>query len=99
MLKKSFIPILFFIFVIGCSKQEEKIQLPARDFDEKIQIVDEFHVEEGIYQVVDNVYVAIGYALANSILIVGDGGNIIIDTTESHDTAHKIFEEFQSLSF
>jgi alkyl sulfatase BDS1-like metallo-beta-lactamase superfamily hydrolase len=98
MLKKSFIPILFFIFVIGCSKQEEKIQLPARDFDEKIQIVDEFHVEEGIYQVVDNVYVAIGYALANSILIVGDGGNIIIDTTESHDTAHKIFEEFQKIS-
>ena len=68
MLKKLFIPILFFILVIGCSKKEEKIQLPARDFDKKIQIVDEFNVEEGIYQVVDNVYVAIGYALANSIL-------------------------------
>ena len=85
------------IFFIGCS-QEEKIQPPVHDFSENISMNDEFYFEKGVYQVVDNVYVAIGYGLANSILIVGDGGNIIIDTTESYAVASEIAEEFRKIS-
>ena len=46
----------------------------------------------------DNVYVAIGYGLANSILIVGDGGNIIIDVNESDILAAEIRERFEEIS-
>ena len=38
-------------------------------------------------EVTDGVHVAIGYGLANSILIEGDGANIIVDTTESVEAA------------
>ena len=37
-----------------------------------------------------NIYIAIGYALANVIMVVGDNENIIIDTAGS--------EEYQKLS-
>ena len=35
----------------------------------------------------DNIYVAIGYGLANCIMIEGDDGVIIIDTLESCEVA------------
>jgi|TARA_B110000014_G_C20117446_1_gene590639 alkyl sulfatase BDS1-like metallo-beta-lactamase superfamily hydrolase len=97
MTKRLFIFILFSILVINCSN-EEKIQPPSIDFSQDSTMKDEFYREKGVYQVVDNVYVAIGYGLANSILIVGDGGNIIIDTTESYGAASEISEEFRKIS-
>ena len=39
--------------------------------------------------VTDGVHVAVGYALANSILIEGENTNIIIDTTGTEDTARE----------
>ena len=97
MTKRLLIFILFSILVINCSN-EEKIQPPSIDFSQDSTMKDEFYREKGVYQVVDNVYVAIGYGLANSILIVGDGGNIIIDTTESYGAASEISEEFRKIS-
>ena len=97
MKNKSLVFIVALIVFIACS-EEEKIQPPTHDFSENISMKDEFYFEKGVYQVVDNVYVAIGYGLANSILIVGDGGNIIIDTTESYTVASEIAEEFRKIS-
>ncbi len=57
---------------------------------------DEFRKE--IIQVTDGVYVAVGYALANSILIEGDGGVIIVDTTESQGAAQAIKVEFDKIT-
>ena len=97
MKNKSLGFIFALIFFVACS-QEEKVQHPVHDFSENISMNDEFYFEKGVYQVVDNVYVAIGYGLANSILIVGDGGNIIIDTTESYGAASEVAEEFRKIS-
>ena len=97
MKNKSLVFIAALIVFIACS-EEEKIQPPTHDFSENISMKDEFYFEKGVYQVVDNVYVAIGYGLANSILIIGDGGNIIIDTTESYAVASEIAEEFRKIS-
>ena len=87
MKNKSLGFIFALIFFVACS-QEEKVQPTVLDLSENISMNDEFYFEKGVYQVVDNVYVAIGYGLANSILIVGDGGNIIIDTTESYAVSY-----------
>jgi len=50
-----------------------------------------------VIKVTESVYVAIGYALANSILIDGPEGLIVIDTTESPEAAAEIREEFNRL--
>jgi alkyl sulfatase BDS1-like metallo-beta-lactamase superfamily hydrolase len=50
-----------------------------------------------VIKVGDNVYCATGFALANSIMVVVDGGKVIIDTTESVQAAGEIKEEFDQI--
>jgi len=59
------------------------------------------HSEEfrkGIVKVTDGVYVAIGFGLANSILLEGDDGVVIVDTLESAEAAEPVKEAFNKLS-
>ncbi|WP_200410849.1 alkyl sulfatase dimerization domain-containing protein [Virgibacillus salexigens] len=51
-----------------------------------------------IEKVTEGVYSAIGYGLANSILLITDVGNIIVDTTESIRAAQEIKGEFDEIS-
>ena len=90
--------IILCAFILNCSEEKKEISDNSQDFDQEIKVDDEYYFEKDIYQVVDNVYVAIGYGLANSILIVGDGGNIIIDVTESDILAAEIRERFEEIS-
>lgn len=53
---------------------------------------DEFHRD--VIQVTDGVYVAVGYAASNVILIQGDSGSIIIDTATDMVAARQIIEAF-----
>ena len=48
--------------------------------------------------VTDGVHVAVGYALANSILIEGENTNIIIDTTGTEETAREVKALFDSIN-
>ncbi len=54
--------------------------------------------EKRIVQVTDGIHVAIGYGLANSILIEGDDGVIIVDAMESVETAAVVRAEFESIT-
>ncbi|MBI5605211.1 MAG: alkyl/aryl-sulfatase [Deltaproteobacteria bacterium] len=51
-----------------------------------------------VVKVRDHVYAAIGYALANMIMIETPGGLVIIDTTESFTAARTIWEEFRKIT-
>ena len=51
--------------------------------------------EKRIIEIAENVYCAVGYALANSIMVGVDGGKVIIDTTESMAAATEIKEQFE----
>ena len=86
---------LMLALIISCNEKSQNNTNNGAPFSENIQTDDDFYFEKGIYQVVDNVYVAIGYGLANSILIVGDTGNIIIDTTEDPELGKQINDEFK----
>ena len=44
-----------------------------------------------------NVYVAIGYGLANSIMLEGEEGVIIIDTLESCEVAREVRAAFEQV--
>jgi alkyl sulfatase BDS1-like metallo-beta-lactamase superfamily hydrolase len=56
------------------------------------------HFRQEVIQVTDGVWVAVGFGLANSILIEGDGGSIVVDTTESQLAARAIAAEFAKLT-
>jgi alkyl sulfatase BDS1-like metallo-beta-lactamase superfamily hydrolase len=51
-----------------------------------------------VYKIAANVYSAVGYALANSIMIEGRDGIIIVDVTESVDSARAILAEFRKIT-
>ena len=71
----------------------------AQDSDERAELFahsDEFRQE--VIRVTDGVYVAVGFALGNAILVEGDDGVIIIDTTEGTDAARAIKAEFDRIT-
>ena len=46
----------------------------------------------------EGVYVAIGYALANSIMLEGPHGLVIVDTTENVAAAKEILKGFRNIT-
>jgi alkyl sulfatase BDS1-like metallo-beta-lactamase superfamily hydrolase len=54
--------------------------------------------ERRVYHVTDGVHVAVGYGLANSILIEGTDGVIIVDTMESLETAAAVKAAFDRIT-
>ncbi len=57
---------------------------------------DEFRKE--VIRIVDGVYVAVGFDLANVIMIDGPDGRIIVDTATGRDNASAIKAEFDKIS-
>lgn len=55
-------------------------------------------MKPAIYQVTDRVFLAYGYADANSILLVGDDGVVIVDATEDETKARSILAEFRKIT-
>ena len=51
-----------------------------------------------VIKVADGVYVAVGFSLGNAILIQGDGGAIIVDTTSNVADARAVKAEFAKVS-
>ena len=50
-----------------------------------------------VLKVGKNVYVAIGYGLANSIMLEGEEGVVIIDTLESCEVAKEVRAAFEEV--
>jgi len=53
---------------------------------------------QAVIRVTDGVYVAVGYGLANSILLVGSDGVVIVDTMESAEAAAPVKKAFEAIS-
>lgn len=54
--------------------------------------------KQEIIEVTDGVYIAIGYGLANSILLVGTDGTVIVDTLESAAAAIPVKQAFDKIT-
>lgn len=52
----------------------------------------------GVREVTDGVYAAVGFGLANSVLVEGEDGAIVIDTLESEEAARDALAAFRSVS-
>src|SRR5687768_8648647 len=88
--------ILFSFILFGCGKKEHPkfqqllsspVELTARSADFK----------KRIEKIGSNIYVAIGYGIANSILIEGKDSVIIVDCMESMETGMAVKHAFDSL--
>ena len=51
-----------------------------------------------VHKVTDGVYSAVGFDSANSIMIEGDDGIIIIDTLNNYENAKKVIAEFRNIT-
>ena len=91
---KFLIPILIFIF--SCSETEPIEEAKEATPEDLINHTEEFKKE--IIEVTEGIHVAVGFALANAIMIEGDGSNIIIDTTGTVETAQEVKDLFDSIN-
>jgi len=91
---KFLIPILLLVF--SCSETEPIEQAKEATPEDLINHTEEFRKE--IIEVTEGIHVAVGFALANAIMIEGDGSNIIIDTTGTVETAQEVKNLFDSIN-
>lgn len=81
----------------GCGQEAEKAAFrPLAQETSLSEHTKEF--EKSVIRVTDGIYTAVGYGLANSILIEGTDGVIIVDTLESQETAASVREAFSAVS-
>jgi len=91
--------VFLLFFATSCEKKQSTTALFKEQINSPADLTahsQEF--KEQIIQVTDNIHVAIGYGLANSILIEGTDGVIIIDCLESFSTASRVKEAFLKIS-
>jgi len=96
---KNLLPFILISILISCQNQKEKIvfEQAISSVEELIKHSEEFETPE-VITVTEGVHVAIGFGLANSILIEGLKGNIIVDCTESNEVAAKVKAEFNKIN-
>jgi len=87
-------------------REQAKQKRIKRDYHKKVEKdaasklsnhSNEFNKKE-VLKVGKNVYVAIGYGLANSIMLEGEEGVIIIDTLESCEVAREVRAAFEEVT-
>lgn len=83
---RGFIAALIVAVPVWAQTPEQKLAAHTAEF------------ERDVIEVTDGVHVAVGYALSNSILIEGDDGVIIVDTTENPGAAREILAEFRKIT-
>jgi alkyl sulfatase BDS1-like metallo-beta-lactamase superfamily hydrolase len=54
---------------------------------------------QDVIEVTEGVHVAVGFGLANSILVEGEDGLIIVDTMESTGAAEAVLERFREITY
>ena len=86
----------FFLIIFSCSETTPIEAAKSPTPDELIAHTAEFKKE--VIEVTEGVHVAIGYALANSILVEGENSNIIIDTTGTVETAREVKALFDAIN-
>ena len=94
----------FYLFIIGglfisCSKTEP-LAVEPNDDDLLVQNLYEHSKEftQNIYSYENGIHAAVGFGIANSYMVEGDKGNIIIDSTDSVYQAEKVYAKFQAIN-
>ena len=96
-------PYYFFLLTIifllsSCSDEvnkEAKIEYTS-SVEKLVEHTNEFIPK--VYSYDNGIHVAVGFGIANSIMVEGEGGNIIIDAADSIYEAEKIYSYFKEIN-
>ena len=96
-MKKTFL-LISFIILSACS---DSLDDQTREIDtvvlaDLIQHTKEF--EKRVYSYENGLHIAVGYGIANSIMIEGVDGNIIIDASDSVAEAEEVYSHFSKIN-
>jgi len=64
----------------------------------KLLATNDYWFPPAVHKVTDDVYVAVGFDGANSIMIEGDDGIIIVDTLSTYEAAKQVITEFRKIT-
>ena len=95
----KYFSIIVLLIVTSCSKEVNELpQIPeSSGVEALIAHSQEFNKELYSFSTPGGlIHVAVGYGIANSIMVEGEGGNIIIDASDSTSQAAKVHELFKS---
>ena len=87
---------LLLFILVACDSSVEAERISPLTPEDLIQHSQEF--KKGVISVNDNIHVAIGFSLANSIMVEAEGGKIIIDTTGTIETGREVRSIFDRLN-
>lgn len=104
MLILKFLPVMLVLpallagSLVSCTERRESEPPPQVSVQaaELAEHTAEFKQE--VIRVTDGVYVAVGYGIANAILIEGRDGTVIVDTMESAEAAGPVKQAFERIS-
>ena len=96
--KINYTSLFSILFLASCSDNEISNQLIeyTSEVEELVQHSEEFIPK--VYSYENGIHIAIGYGIANSIMVEGEGGNIIIDAADSVHEAEKIYKQFKQIN-
>ena len=97
MISKNISSLLFCFFLLSCAPQDSEIEIPkTSQVENLIEHSKEFERKVYSYDTPGGkIHVAIGFGIANSIMVEGDLGNIIIDSSDSTYEAKEIYKLFK----
>ena len=83
-------------FLISCSDQNQSNE--TLDSDQGLSQEHSYEFRKEVIEVTDDIYVGVGYGLANSIMIETEKNLIIVDTLGSVETATELIKDFRKIS-
>ena len=88
--------VVAFLMIAACSNEKAAESLDAVANPDLVAHSAEF--EQEVIEVTKGIYVAIGYGLANSILLEGENGVVIVDAMESEEAATAVKQAFSKIT-
>ncbi len=88
--------LLSLFFLISCNDQNQSKE--TLDSDQGLSQKHKYEFRKELIEVTDDIYVGVGYGLANSIMIETENNLIIVDTLGSVETATELINDFRKIS-
>ena len=93
---KILISFFFFTFLVSCGDQNQSNETFSSDQGLSQEHKKEF--KKDLIEVTEDIYVGVGYGLANSIMIETENSLVIVDTLGSVERAEELYQDFREIS-
>ena len=88
--------LLCLFFLVSCSDQNQSNE--TLDSEQGLSQKHKYEFRKELIEVTDDIYVGIGYGIANSIMIETENNLVIVDTLGSTESAEVLYKDFRKIS-